>query len=603
MCGNDATSPMKTLFPFFLFAWIGLLLPTASWGKDIRVSASVNNTEISLEDVLDVEVVVEGTQDAPQPEPPALPAFSVRTGGRASSLQIINGQRTASTTFHYQLIPKQPGDFTIGPFKFEIDGNPYITAPIPITVRKGPAPKQGDRAVFAEATVPTHQPYVNELLPVTLKVYRKASVRNVKVDFPLDDFRKEELGPLKQYSRVLNGIHYDVYEWNTGIYPLKAGKETIPSALIELDVVEQTPSNGRRSGDPFFDDPFFQSPFFHNQLKLKHKVLRTEPIELEVLPLPEKNRPEPFSNLVGQFKLETEFSRTQLAQGDTMTLTVTVTGEGNPQDAVFELPETSGDFKVYADQPEFTRTGGDKTVAGKKVFKYALVPLKAGTLTFPSVTLNFFDPRVHAYRTIETEPQAVQVTPGETGSNLNAVEPQAERSQSGTPRQKITEDINPLHAVKEDFTNQIRGPLFWVTAAVALLVPPAFFLIFVRAHRQRQRMKFDTAYKRRMGAFRQAEKRLNRLASEKNGDDRETVRELSQIVRTYIGDRLNLNGTAFTSREVEDQLRQREFQEEHIVETRDLLEKYESLQYAAGQANTQALLAESRRLLEKLEEA
>ncbi|CCQ91727.1 exported hypothetical protein [Nitrospina gracilis 3/211] len=389
---NNTTGGMKFFLSFFLLASIALLLPGSGWSQDIRVSASVNNTEITLEDVLDVKVVMEGTQDAPQPDPPALPAFSVRPGGRATSLQIINGKRTASTTFHFQLIPKQPGDFTIGPFKFEIGGNPYITAPIAITVRKGPAPGRKDRLVFAEITVPTHQPYANELLPVTLKMYRKVTVRNVNIDLPLDDFRKVELGSPKQYNRVLDGIRYDVYEWNTGIYPLKAGRTTIPSALIELDIVEQTPSGRRRSGDPFFDDPFFQSPFFHNQFKLKHKILRTDPIELEVLPLPEKNRPEPISNMVGQFQMNTQFSRTQLAQGETMTLTVTVTGEGNPQDALLELPETGGDFKVYADQPEFTRTGGDKTVTGKKVFKYALVPLKAGPLTFPAITLNYFEP-------------------------------------------------------------------------------------------------------------------------------------------------------------------------------------------------------------------
>ncbi len=598
---NNPTPWIKPFSPLLFCAWFALFLPGGVWAQEIRVSASVNNTEITLEDVVNLEVVVEGTQDAPEPEPPPLPGFSIRTGGRATSLQIINGIRTASTTFHFQLIPKQSGDFTIGPFKFEIDGNPYITAPIAITVRKGAPPSQGKRPVFAEATVPTHQPYVNELLPITLKVYRQATVRNVKVDFPLDDFRKEELGPPKQYSRVLNGIRYDVYEWNTGIYPLKAGQVTIPLALIELDIVEQTPSGRRRSGDPFFDDPFFQSPFFHNQFKLKHKILRTDPIELEVLPLPEKNRPEPFSGLVGQFQMNTRFSRTQLAQGETMTLTVTVTGEGNPQDALLELPDTGGDFKVYADQPEFTRTGGDKTVQGEKVFKYALVPLKAGTLTFPAITLNYFEPRVHSFRTVQTELQTVNVTPTKDSQELNAVEPQPESSSTGGPQREPIEDINPLYLDMQEFTDRSRPGWFWLTVVLALFVPPAVFLFFVPLHRKRQRMKFDTAYKRRMEAFRQAQERLNRLTSERNGGAREMVRELSQIVRTYIGDRLNLKGTAFTSREVEEQLRQREFREEHIVETRDLLEKYESLQYAAGQGDTEALLAESRRLIEKLE--
>lgn len=588
-----------------LFLTAALLsAPVAVSAADIRISASVDNTEVTLEDVLNLKVVVEGTQQAPEPQPPALPDFKVRSGGRSSSLQVINGQRTASTTFNYQLIPTQPGNFTIAPFTLKIDSNPYITAPIQITVRKQESSARSDSVVFAEVSVPTHQPYVNELLPLTLKVYRKVDVRNVNVELPLDAFRKQELGPPKQYHRVLKGVRYDVYEWNMALYPLRPGKATVPPARIELDVVEQKPSERKRPLDPFFNDPFFQSPFFQNQYQLKHKILRTEPIELDVLPLPESNRPDPFSNLVGQFKINATLSRTQLDQGDTLTLTVTVEGEGNPQDAVLHLPDAGEQFKVYPDQPQFTRSGGDDTIAGKKVFKYALVPLASGSLTFPAIRLAYFDPRAHTYRIIHSEPLSLTVTPVENAASLQTVEPQTSTPEVRPSLQSPVEDINPIHTRREDFSDQSTGSGFWISVALGLLLPPAAFLIFARLHRQRQRLRFDTAYNRRVTAFTQAEQRLNRLATQRNGDDRETVRELSQIVRAYIGDRLNLQGTAFTPGEVEEQLRNRNFKEEQITATRQLLDKYEILQYAAGQhSDPEALLAESRRLLEKLEAA
>jgi len=600
----DATRPGRTGLGVLILWMAWLCLPSFALAEDLRVSASVDQTEITLEDVLNIEVTVEGVQNAPQPEPPPLPDFKIRSRGQSSSLQIINGRRTAAVTFQYQLIPETTGDFTIGPFQFEFGGKPYTTAPIEVSVRKQPSGPDADPAVFAEATVPTHQPYVSELLPLTLKIYRKAEVRNLNIDLDLDAFRKEELGPPRQYNRVIDGKRYDVYEWNTALYPLRPGKAVIPPALIELDVVQKKPGKRPMPLDPFFDDPFFKSPVFHDQYQLKRKILRTDPIELDVLPLPDEGRPDPFSNLVGQFNIDAELSRKQLEQGDTLTLTVTVFGEGNPQDAVVNLPDLGEDFKVYADQPEYEQSVEHRSLSGRKVFQYAVVPLRPGTHTFPPIRLGYFDPQVHAYKTVETSPQRIEVKPSKMTSSFQAVEPELSGDDIRRSVQDKAETINPIHTERGDFANQRLTTGFWVTVATGLLVPPAAFTIFVRIHRHRQRLKLDTAYKRRLGAYRQAEERLNRLASGRNGSDKEYVRELSQIVRAYIGDKLNLKGTAFTSSEVEEQLRHRNFEDEHIASTRRILEKYEALQYSAGRhADPDALLQESRDLIKKLEGA
>lgn len=591
-------------------AWCGLLILWAVWlglpapvqAGDIRVFASVDNPEITLEDVLNLEVTVEGVENAPPPALPALQNFKIRSQGQSSSLKIINGQRSAAITFNYQLIPEKTGAFTIGAFQFDIDGKPYRTEPIEVTVRRQAQKPGVDRTVFAEVSVPTHQPYVSELLPLTLKIYRKTEVRNLNIELDLDAFRKENLGPPRQYTRVLGGVRYNVYEWNTALYPLRPGKTTIPSALVELDIVEKKQGKRPLPLDPFFDDPFFKNPFFHDQYQLKHKILRTDPIELEVLPLPDAGRPDPFSNLVGQFTLTAKLSRQKLARGDTVTLTVTVSGEGNPMDAVLHLPDLEDTFKVYADQPEYEQTVKYKTLSGKKVFKYALVPLKAGALTFPPVRLSYFDPKAHRYKTVETEPMTLEVEASPLNETLQAVEPEPSRPEIRQSMKDRVEDIHPIHTNLEDFTNQRLGAGFWAAAGLGLLAPALAYLIFVRVYRHRQRLQFDTAYERRLSAYRRAEERLNRLAAERNGNDKEYVRELSQIVRSYIGDKLNMKGTAFTSREVEDQLRQWNFREDQIASTRKLLEKYEALQYSAEHpADPDTLLEESRNLIKKLE--
>ena len=92
-------------------------------------------------------------------------------------------------------------------------------------------------------------------------------------------------------------------------------------------------------------------------------------------------------------------------------------------------------------------------------------------------------------------------------------------------------------------------------------------------------MNEDTSYSRRQVAYSNARKKLD-LLSASNSKPKDFVRELSQIIREYIGDKLNLQGTAFTSKEVEEKLNKNFFACEKISAVKALLEKCESMQYA-----------------------
>ncbi len=122
--------------------------------------------------------------------------------------------------------------------------------------------------------------------------------------------------------------------------------------------------------------------------------------------------------------------------------------------------------------------------------------------------------------------------------------------------------------------------------------------------RHKQRLQSDIAYSRRRVAYKQAKKRLHAIAASNTKNSREFAGELSRILREYIGDKINLNGTAFTPREMETILKERNYREDLIQTASGLLEKCESLQYAPVPVNgnlTATLLDESSALLEKLE--
>ena len=82
------------------------------------------------------------------------------------------------------------------------------------------------------------------------------------------------------------------------------------------------------------------------------------------------------------------------------------------------------------------------------------------------------------------------------------------------------------------------------------------------------------------------------------------MKELSKTLREYIGDKTNLQATAFTPVEMEAILKELNYREDLVSALIGLLDKCESLQYTPTKVSdilTKSLLDETSALLEKME--
>ena len=559
----------------------------------IQVSASVDNSEITLEDSLRLSVRVDGVGSAPSPELPDLQEFIIHSQGKSSSVSIVNGKKTSSVTFNYLLTPKKQGEFTIGPVKFEIDGNPYITAPIQVVVKEQTQRSLPSTNIFAEAEVFPHQPFVNEQMTLTVRLFYKVEVRNIRLEMDTTRFRKEDLGEPREYSRVINGVRYQVHEMSVALFPLRPGRFNFSPTTVSLDIVRR-----EKRRNPF--GSFFPDSFFNNVVRTEPKVLRTRTIPLEVLALPKK--PDGFSNLIGQFDIATELSRNSLEVGDTTTLTVTVSGTGHARDLALKLPDVDGKrLKIYEDRPTYEQKIENNKISGKKIFKYAVVPLEAGATALPSISLVYFDPLKRKYIKVQTLPMKLDVQPASNKEPQTIVEPGTVTSSQTKQSVKIIgRDILPLHTDPEDFKDhRLTGPrIFWIV--LGLILPALLFILYTGIHQYRQRMKWDTAFSRNRTAYKTALGKLKRLATVQN--EKDFAGQLSSILREYIGNKLNLQGTAFTPLEMEALLVSRDFGEEGILLASKLLNQCEAYQYSRKpNTDPKELLAKSKSLLEQLE--
>lgn len=582
----------------FIFSEI---FPKLAFSDDIRISASVDKTQLTLEDSIELAVTIHGLRKIPKIELPPLPDFKVRSAGTQSSTQIFNSNMRVSTTHKYLLIPQNIGRFTIGSVILNLSGTIYKTDPIIIIVNK---PNHGkpnkNKNVFVEASVSNKEPFVGEQIVYTFKFYRRMEARNLKLNMPYDEsfFRKEDIGQTKRYSKVINGISYNVEEVSMALFPLKVGEAIIPPSTLELDLIYKTQQN--LTNDPFAR--FFNDPFLRGSTKTFHKVLTTKQINLKIHRLPEKGKPKTNNGLVGRFSILAKLGKTSIEVGDTTTLTVIVSGTGNISDVTLSENILKEQFKVYPDQPDFKQSIHGNRIGGEKIFKFALVPYSIGKKTIPSISLNYFDPDKKNYNTVSTNPITLAVKPGQNEKSLNINQPQSLLSpQNAPPVSILARDIFPIHTQLKDFGNSTFNSSRKAIYIALIIFPVILYFITAGYIRFNHRMRNDSSYFRRQEAYNLAIKKLDKLSSSQI-KSKYSMQELSQIIREYIGNKLNLQGTAFTSTEIEKLLTRVDFDKEKISVVKNFLEKCESMQYMPAQVYlNREIIDESISLLNKLE--
>jgi hypothetical protein len=592
----------NAIFKYFLplFILVILFQTLLAFADDIAVTATVDKTEATLEDSITLSIKVSGTQNSPAPQLPSMPEFRVQSLGTSSSVQIINLKMASSVTFNFRMTPTKKGVFMIQPITINIDGKTLATEPITLSIKESSSkPADQTAPVFVQSTVSNDKPYINEQVTLTLKLFRRVDVRNINLNANYDNFRKEDLGKEKEYIQAINGINYNVLELSVALFPTKTGNLVIPPAVLDLDVLQRTREH-RSTNDPFahfFDDSFL----FGGRVQTEHKSLQTNPITLKVQQLPDAGKPLNFSNLLGQFTIGAEITKDRIEMGDSTTLNVKISGKGNVKDIPEPKLDLQDNFKIYPDQPEFKQEIEGNKIAGRKTFKFALLPLHEGKTIISPIPLTYFDPGQKKYVTVQTQPLVIQTNPTKTSESLNL-------TKADTPKQEsikvIGKDILPIHTHISDFNNEPFKQPHLVLYAGSLLLPALLFFMSTFYLQYRRRLQFDLAYSRRRTAYKLARENLKNLGSSQIPSTKELAKELSRILREYIGNKFNLHGTAYTPLEMTQILKKMHYQENLVQSVTQLLEKFENLQYSQAQPNgdlPDVLLNESSNILEQIE--
>jgi hypothetical protein len=557
---------MKKIFFSLLLIFISVLSVVIA--DELSVSSYVDKTQLTIDENLSLTIEINSDKNiTSEPTFPQLTGFQLigQSSSSSTSIEFINGKmsKRLSKKFIYTLEPLKVGEFIIPPVLVRYHKKEYhtnsikvkvlppesnITPKIPST-RKPYSPRVGGRDIFLEAAANKQSVFVGEPVVVSYKLYSKENLIGLNAEkFPeFSGFIKEETYQAKSIApqiEVKDGIRYYCYKISKfTIFPTSAGKFTTePMKLIGQ--YEVPPRN-------FFD---FGTT--------REKRVSSNTITINVKELPIADQPADFSGAVGQFYMGTNLSSKQVKAGESMTLTITISGTGNIK--MFQPPKLPQIPNIDTFAPETTDmlTNPDKT-EGKKVIKYILIPEEPGKYEIPPISFSFYDTQQNRYRQISTSPIKFNVLKGEKQIAEHYYPTQKEINIQGSDICFIKTD-----SAIENFSLVFYQIWYWLIVMISSIT----ILIAYLYRREKDKLLKDNAYYRAKIADKVLDRDMRKVKealSTRQPDNFSIF--VDNALKNYIANKLNISVSGTKIKDITDALKKNGVEEKLIQKVRDIL--------------------------------
>jgi len=560
-------------------------------------------------------------------EGPDFEGFNVLSGPNQStnqSYQFINGKVSQSyqLTFTYYLQANREGTFNIAPAKITTDGKSYQSNALTITVAQSASPQtpaqQGNQRqtqnvqqgspnkndIFIKASVDKSKPYQGEQVIITYKIYTTVPVSQINISkissFP--GFWSKSLlndnDPLKQSSEVINGKEYVVADLRKiALFAQRSGEIRIDP--MELECIAQVKVESGRSRDPFFDS-FFNDPFFNRNFQNVELKLESNPLLIDVKPLPASGKPLDFSGAVGSFTLSSDIDKSELKANEPLNLKVTISGKGNLE-LIDALPVTfPPDFETY--DPKITNniSKNSNGLSGNRIFEYLIIPRNPGQFQIKPFGFSYFDPARQTYSTLSTPRYDIKVNKGdeETGGITYSGVSQKNIEFIGSDIRHIKTGNLPLYRVNSFFIASTSF-LLW------LIIPIILFMTGIYLWYRYKKRSGNIALVRNRQATRVARKNLKKAGEyfESRSTDA-FFEEISRALWGYMSNKFNIPLADLSIDSVHQKLSDKKISEESIKQFIAVLENCEYARFAPGEKSgkMQEIYDEALEVISKIEQ-
>ncbi len=577
----------KTLFILLFFIY----LANVSLAQKLTAQASKNKVAVGESFQISFSLNTSGSNF----KAPALNEFDVYSGpSQSTSMSFINGAMSQSISLSYIIAAKKEGKINIGPASINMNGTIIQSNSMTIEAFKAGssnAQHQGNNNhsnqnsaaaaaenisenIFVKTIISKTKAYLGEQITVTHKIYTLYQLRGFKdIKFPdYTGFWAQDIASNAQIQVVnenVNGVNYQVGELkHTYLFAQRSGKIEIEPMKIECVVRKQS---NKKSNDIF--EQFFGGGFEDATFAVKSKA-----VTIEILPLPELNKPAGFSGAVGNYTFKTQLSKDNIKTNDAINLIVTLTGRGNiklVEPSKIDFPE---DFETYDPKIKENVVAGTNGVSGSKTFDYLIIPRHEGDYKINPLNFSYFDTEKKQYVILPSPEFNIHVIKGPEDNNPAA------SSLNFRSKEDIKVLGNDIRYIKTtDIQLQPKGDYFFGSKLFYLgMVLPFFaFFGFLFVQRKNAELNKNAVAMKSRKATKMAKKRLI-LAEQylKSNNKEKFYVEIFNALYGYVGDKLNILIADLNKEHISEKLIARSVDSETIQQLLTTLDNCEYARYS-----------------------
>lgn len=565
--GNSA------LGKFGFLSFILLLIPLANTAiaqQDFQLQATVSENKIFIGEQFNLHVEVIGTsmRDVSLPQLQEIDGIGIlsSTPSRSSSISIVNGHTTTSTTYTFGLIARTTGFFTIPPVTIQIDGEEYRTESIDVEViEKGQLSEDGRRQlpdIFLEVEIDQQNPVPGQQIIASIELYFKQGIEvtsfQPNAGWRTDGFWKEELQNIRQpqaESVILEGVRYRTATlMRYALFPTRSGELTLSEFPLNVGIRTQSSRN----------DPF--GSFFGSAGSQRRVTLESEPLAVNVRNLPNAPSGLPI-NAVGNMSVERILTDDHAAVGETLELTTRISGEGNiplVRKPEYNFPDN---LEQYTPQESSNIERRGLTISGEKTFTELLSPRAPGTYEIPAERVAIYDPENRNYQYVDLPALRFTVDPGNMAQN-----------QSSFANGMRLQPVTGLAVWHQPASSALFTKVwFWLL----LVIPFAALIAAARKKRLLMKLTTDKKFARAHRAEEVARERLDYARSiVDNGDAKEIYNTLHKALFGYLTDKFGLPEAGLSDAELMNHVKESKIHESQQTQIKKILEKCATISFA-----------------------
>ena len=301
--------------------------------------------------------------------------FQVLGRNQQTAIELINGRHTRRTAWTLTVLPKHASPLVIPAISF---GN-LKSAPRQVALANGAGGTSAtDDGLFLEVEVSPHNPYVQQEVLYTIRLWRRYEISNASLSEPRfsSDVLVKPLDEDRHYESTRDGKRFEVVERRFVLYPQTSGKLNIQPAEVTAQVVKR--------GFSLFDT-------FAQAMATKRVV--SDALVLEVKPVP-ASFPGQHWLPARKLRLQDEWQpATREAQvGEPISRTITLWAEGITAGQLPPVTVTAPrDWKIYPERPQTNDQQQDASFSGALAQKMALIANQSGELELPPVEVPWWN--------------------------------------------------------------------------------------------------------------------------------------------------------------------------------------------------------------------